>query len=259
MTKQMTGKVAIVTGGSAGMGQAASLAFAREGTKVVVADLNEAGGSETVERIRRNGGDAVFIKTDVTQASNVKAMVDKTVETFGQLNYAFNNAGLLPAGNVDNLIEMSEENWDRIQGVNLKGVWLCMKYEIPQMLKNGGGAIVNTSSVFGIVGAPGLPAYVSSKFGVVGLTKVAALQFSKQGVRVNAICPGSTLTPGLEALMKLQGDDVKSGEKKRLAFHPIGRLGTPEDMAEAAVWLCSRAASFVTGVALPVDGAFSAQ
>jgi NAD(P)-dependent dehydrogenase (short-subunit alcohol dehydrogenase family) len=209
--------------------------------------------------ITKSGGEALFIKTDVTKGSYVEAMVRKTVDAYGRLDYAFNNAGVLPSGNVDNFFEMTEEDWDMIQGVNLKGVWLCMKYEIPQMLKNGGGVIVNASSVLGLVGAPGVPAYVSSKHGVVGLTKSAALQFAKQGLRVNAICPGSTLTPGLSELMELQGDDIKTGEEKRIALHPIGRLGTQEDMAEAAVWLCSDAASFITGATLPVDGAYSAQ
>lgn len=259
MSGNMNGKVAIVTGGGQGMGRAAALAYAREGAKVVVADLNEKTGEETAQLVNKNGGEAVFIKTDVTKSADVEAMVQKAVDAFGRLDYAFNNAGYLPPGNIDNLLEMSEEDWDKIQGVNLKGVWLCLKYEIPQMLKDGGGAIVNTSSVFGMVGAPGLPGYISSKHGVVGITKSAALQFAKQGIRVNTICPGSTLTPGLEELIAIQGDDVKAGEEKRIAFHPIGRLGTSEDMAEAAVWLCSDAASFVTGAVIPVDGAYTAQ
>lgn len=251
--KRLEGKVALVTGGGSGIGRATALIFAREGAQVVVADIVTEGGEETVRLVKAAGGDAVFVRTDVSKAAEVEALIKKVVVTYGQLDCAFNNAGI--EGMVAPTADCTEENWDRVLAINLKGVWLCMKYEIPQMLKQGGGAIVNTSSVGGLIGsAGGTPAYIASKHGVVGLTKAAALEYAKAGIRVNAVCPGATLTPMQErAFTSPQMAELVS------AMQPMGRLGKPEEIAEAVVWLCSDAASFVTGCAMPVDGGWVAQ
>jgi len=247
MTAVLQGKVALVTGGSSGIGRAAALAFAREGASVVIsADRNAAGGAETVRLVEQVGGSAFFVQADVSRASDVEAMVRRTVEAFGGLDCAFNNAGIAawtPA------LETTEADWDRVIAVNLKGVWLCMKYEIPEMLRRGGGAIVNNSSVAGLVAPVGNAAYCASKHGVLGLTKAVALEHADQGIRVNAVCPGVIHTPAW-------GDaftDPKSAQELR-ELQPRGRAGEPEEVAEAVVWLCSGAASLVTGVAFPVDG-----
>src|SRR3989449_2168859 len=239
MTGWLAGKVALVTGAGSGIGRASALTFAREGAKVVVADVVVEGGEETVGMVKTAGGEALFVKADVSQAAEVEALINKTLATYGRLDCAHNNAGI--EGAVATTAECTEENWDRIITINLKGVWLCMKYEIPQMLKQGGGAIVNTASGAGLVGIPRAGAYVASKHGVVGLTKTAALEYAKAGIRVNAICPGSTRTPMLEGFMA--GDPRV--EAMMVAGEPIGRLGRPEEIAEAVVWLCSDAASFV--------------
>lgn len=248
MTGQFSGKVALVTGGSSGMGRAAALAFAREGTRVVVADTDAAGGEETARRIQETGDEALFVLTDVSQASAVEALIATTVANYGRLDCAFNNAGI----NIERgpLTEGTEEEWDRIISINLKGVWLCMKYEIPAMLTSGGGAIVNTASVVGLTGGRGFPAYVASKHGIIGLTKATALDYGKEGIRVNAVCPGTIYTPMYERRV---GTDQETAA--RIASEiPLGRLGQPEDVAEAVIWLCSAAASFVTGHSLVVDG-----
>ncbi|MFC1990901.1 SDR family oxidoreductase [Chloroflexota bacterium] len=248
MKGQFKGRVAIVTGGSSGIGRATVLAFAREGTKVVVADVNVTGGEETVDMIKEFGGEAIFVKTDVSKAAEVEAMVNKAIETYGHLDYAHNNAGIESAGYPT--ADCTEEDWDRILSINLKGVWLCMKYEIPQMLKQGKGAIVNTASTLGLVGLENRPAYTASKHGVVGLTKEAALDYAKVGIRINAVCPGLTYTPMIERLLT----NDPGVETRLTAIMPIGRAGAPEEIAEAVVWLCSDAASFVVGHALTVDG-----
>lgn len=255
MTKRLEGKVALVTGGGSGIGRSTALAFAEEGAKVVIADIVVAGGEETVQMIKETGGQAIFVKTDVTRADEVEALVEKAVETYGRLDFAFNNAGI--DGEVASITTCSEENWDRVININLKGVWLCMKYEIPQMLKQGGGAIVNTASMAGLVGLEGgsLAAYVASKHGVVGLTKAAALECAQAGIRVNAVCPGVIYTPLVKQLM----DAYPDMEPVVIRQHPMGRLGKPEEIAQAAVWLCSDAASFVTGHPLAVDGGVVAQ
>jgi NAD(P)-dependent dehydrogenase (short-subunit alcohol dehydrogenase family) len=249
MPGQFSGKVALVTGGSSGMGRAAALAFAREGASVVVADTDAPGGEETVHRIQESGGEALFVPTDVSQSSAVESLVAATVATYGRLDCAFNNAGI----NIERgpLTEGTEAVWDRIISINLKGVMLCMKYEIPSMLMSGsGGAIVNTASVVGLTGGRGFPAYVASKHGVIGLTKATALDYAKQGIRVNAVCPGTIYTPMYERRV---GTDQETAA--RIASEiPLGRLGQPHDVAEAVLWLCSPAASFVTGHALVVDG-----
>ena len=248
MVLQLNGKVALVTGGGSGIGRAASLAFCSHGAKVVVVDVNLEGGAETRELIEERGGHAVFVRADVTQATAVESMVTKTIETYGRLDCAFNNAGVLGGGM---LTECTEREWDSIMNVNLRAVWLCLKYEILQMLKQGRGTIVNSASAAGLVGMAGSTPYVVSKHGVVGLTKTAALQYANQGIRVNAVCPGYVRTQMIEGIV---GDPRK--EEAVVRLHPMGRLGVPEDVAEAVVWLCSEAASFITGHALPVDGGY---
>jgi NAD(P)-dependent dehydrogenase (short-subunit alcohol dehydrogenase family) len=249
-----TGKVAIVTGGSAGIGRATAVAFAREGAKVVVASRRVEEGEETVRLIRQAGSDGLFIKTDVAQAADVRTMVEKTVATYGRLDYAFNNAGVVEP-KPGPLVEQTEEAFDQIVNVNVKGVWLSMKYEIPEMLKHGGGAIVNMSSVAGMVGFPGVGIYVASKHAVIGLTKTAALEYSKSGVRVNAVNPAAIET---DMLAHVTGGNAEAMAQMG-AMHPIGRIGKPEEVADAVIWLCSDKASFVTGHSLLVDGGLTAQ
>jgi NAD(P)-dependent dehydrogenase (short-subunit alcohol dehydrogenase family) len=254
MAGLVTGKVALVTGAGSGIGRATALTFAREGAKVVVADMMVEGGEETVSLIKKAGGDALFVKTDVSQASEVEALVNKAVQTYGRLDCAHNNAGV--AGPNKMTVDITEEKWDHVIAINLTGVWLCMKYEITQMLKQGSGAIVNTSSDAGLIGLRRGGAYVASKHGVVGLTKTAALEYAKLGVRVNAVCPGPVDTPMLRGP---GGEQSSRFVDKMVAAQPGGRLGQPEEIAAAVVWLCSDAASFVTGHAMPVDGGYIAQ
>jgi len=244
-------KVAIVTGGSFGIGRATAVAFAKKGAKVAVVDWVE--DSETINIIKDFGGEAIFIKCDVSNAADVKAMVEKTVNTFGRLDYAFNNAGIEGESAVTQ--DCTEENWDKTIGVNLKGVWLSMKYEIPEMLKNGKGVIINCASIAGLVGFPGLPAYVASKHGIIGLTKTSALECAKLGIRVNAVCPGAIKTAMIDRIT----GNKKEVEEQFEAMEPIGRLGQPEEVANAVLFLCSNEASFVTGHAMAIDGGWVAQ
>ena len=253
MAGLIAGKVALVTGASSGIGRATALAFAREGAKVVVADVTVEGGEETVAQVKKAGGEAIFVKTDVSKAVEVEALVAKAVATYGRLDCAHNNAGI--AGNAKTIVDDTEDNWDRILAINLKGVWLCMKYEIAHMLKQGGGAIVNTASGAGLIGVRRGGAYVASKHGVVGLTKTAALEYAKAGIRVNCICPGPIDTPMLQGI----GGSNQVVIERMVAAQPGGRLGKPAEIAEAAVWLCSDAASFITGLPMPVDGGYTAQ
>ena len=247
------GKVVLVTGAGSGIGRATALVFAREGAKVVVSDIVVAGGQETVQQIEAAGGEAIFVKADVSQAADVEALVTQTVETYGRLDCAFNNAGI--EGGMKLTIDCTKEEFDRTIAVNLTGVWLCMKYEIQQMLSQGGGAIVNTASAAGLVGFPSLPDYVASKHGVVGLTKTAALEYAKSGIRVNAVCPGVIQTPMVE-----RGAQLSPGfDELALSMEPVGRFGQPAEVGEAVVWLCSDAASFVTGIPMQVDGGLVAQ
>ncbi|MDX2049084.1 MAG: SDR family oxidoreductase [Chitinophagaceae bacterium] len=252
MEKILEGKVALVTGGSFGIGHAAAVAFARRGAKVVIADRTEDKENESIKLIKSAGGEAVFVRCDVSTTSAVRTMTEKTIEKYGRLDYAFNNAGV--EGHMANTHECPEENRNKTVGENLKRVWLCMKNEIPHMLKNGKGVIVNCASVAGLNGFAGLPAYVATKHGVVGLTRTAALEYAKQGIRINAVCPGVIHTAMVD---RITGKD-KEVEKQYIAMEPVGPMGNPEEVAEAVVWLCSDAASFITGVALPVDGGFSA-
>jgi NAD(P)-dependent dehydrogenase (short-subunit alcohol dehydrogenase family) len=253
MPGRVEGKVALVTGGASGIGRATALTFAREGAKLVIADLNDEGGHQTVHMITEQGGDAIFVRTDVSQAVEVQALISTAVETYGRLDCAHNNAGIAGGGRA-RTAEYAEDTWHRVIAINLTGVWLCMKYEIPLMLQQGSGAIVNTASVAGLIGARGLAAYVASKHGVVGLTKTAALEYAQQGLRVNCVCPGVIETP-----MTARGLSDPERRARIIASEPMGRIGKPEEIAEAVVWLCSDAASFVTGHTMTVDGGFVAQ
>ena len=247
----MKNKVALVTGGSFGIGRATAIAFAKRGAKVVIADWID--NNETLELINSADGDAIFIKCDVSKTADVKSLIEKTISTFGRLDFAFNNAGI--EGSSAPTQDCTEENFDKTIGINLKGIWLCMKYEIPEMLKQGKGVIINCASIAGLVGFPGLPAYVASKHGVIGLTKTSALECAKLGIRVNAVCPGAIKTPMID---RITGKD-KEVEKQFEGMEPIGRMGEPEEVAEAVLWLCSDSASFVTGHAMTVDGGWVAQ
>jgi NAD(P)-dependent dehydrogenase (short-subunit alcohol dehydrogenase family) len=253
MPGQLDGKVALVTGGASGIGRATALTFAREGAKLIIADRHEDGGHQTVHMITEQGGAAIFVQTDVTQVTAVEALISKAVETYGRLDCAHNNAGISGGGRALTA-EYPEDTWHQVIAVNLTGVWLCMKYEIVQMLQQGGGAIVNTASVAGLVGLPYASAYVASKHGVVGLTKTAALEYAQQGIRVNCVCPSYIATP-----MTAPGMQDPERMARMIASEPIGRMGQPEEIAEAVVWLCSDAASFVTGHTMTVDGGYVAQ
>lgn len=248
-----SGKVAIVTGGTSGIGRAAAIAYAQQGAKVVVAGRRSLEGEETVKVIKDAGGEALFIQTDVTQESNIKTMVDKTVEVFGRLDIAFNNAGAY--GENSSLSDQSNSEYDRIMDVNVKGVWLSMKYQIAQMIKQGSGAIVNSASILGVVAMPTVPLYTASKYAVVGLTKAAALQYAKSGIRINAVGPGAIATDMFETATGGQ-DEAKN---YMAGLHPMGRVGQPAEVANAVLWLSSDNASFVTGEVLMVDGGFIAQ
>jgi NAD(P)-dependent dehydrogenase (short-subunit alcohol dehydrogenase family) len=248
MRDMFVGKVALVTGAGSGIGRAAALAFAREGARVIVADVTVDAGQETVRAIGAHDGEALFVQADVSVTGDVSAMVERAVTTYGRLDCAFNNAGI--EGEMATTAECSEENWDRTIAINLKGVWLCMKHEIPHMLEQGGGAIVNCASIAGLVGFPNLPAYTASKGGIVQLTRTAALEYAQSGIRVNALCPGVIHTPMVD---RITNRDPET-EAQFTGLEPIGRMGTPEEMAEAAIWLCSDAASFITGHPLVADG-----
>ena len=250
MEGTLSGKVALVTGGSSGIGRASAMAFAREGARVVVADVVKDEGQETVRLIEKEGGQAIFVKTDITQADQVESLIQKAVSTFGRLDCAHNNAGIL--GPMVPVADYKEEKWEKVFRVNLTGTWLCLKCEIHQMLTQKSGSIVNTASVLGLVGSAGAPAYAASKHAVIGLTKSAALGYAESGIRINAICPGFTETAMIDPLI---GGDAQTKADMH-ARHPIGRMAKPEEIAEAAIWLCSDAASFVTGHAMAVDGGF---
>lgn len=252
MDKIFEGKVALVTGGSFGIGQATAIAFAKRGAKLAIADWIEDKEQATLKKVQAEGVEAMFIRCDVSDNMAVKSMVENIVKAYGRLDFAFNNAGI--EGATANTHECSEENWHKTLNVNLTGAWLCMKNEIAVMLQQGKGAIVNCASVAGLIGFPGLPAYVVSKHGVIGLTKTAALENAKLGIRVNAVCPGVIRTPMID---RITGKD-KEVEKQYVSMEPVGRMGEPSEVAEAVVWLCSDSASFVTGHAMPVDGGWIA-
>jgi NAD(P)-dependent dehydrogenase (short-subunit alcohol dehydrogenase family) len=250
MTKNesYTGKVAFVTGAANGIGRATALAFAREGANVVVADVSEEGNQETSRMIEELGGRSIAVRCDVSRAEDVKAALDKALDVFGRLDFAFNNAGVEQP--ITATSEITEEEWNRIIRINLTGVFLGMKYEIPLMLKQGGGAIVNTASGAGVKGFAGQAAYAAAKHGVVGLTKSAALDYAAQNIRINAVCPGIIATPMMDRFT----GGTHEGEQRVIAQEPIGRMGKPEEIAATVVWLCSDAAAFVVGHAMVVDG-----
>lgn len=250
----LAGKSALVTGGASGIGRAAALVLAREGARVLVADLPGPGAEETVRTIRDAGGEALAVEVDVTVAEQVEAMVAAAVSAWGRLDCAFNNAGISPAAlgpGRQRVGDLSQRAWEGMLAVNLTGVWLCMKHELAQMERQGSGSIVNTASIAGLVGLPGAGAYVAAKHGVVGLTKVAAIDHAAAGVRVNAVCPGFIETPMTVETRQLRGEQL-------LAATPLKRFGAAVEVAEAVAWLCSDRAAFITGTAMPVDGGYTA-
>jgi len=246
------GRVVLITGAATGIGRAAALAFAQRGAHVAVLDINEDAGSLTAQKIQQAGGKAEFFKCDVSRSEDVQKSIREVVRRFGRLDIAFNNAGI--EGATSATAERIESEWDKVLNTNLKGVWLCMKYELEQMLKGGGGVIVNNSSIAGLVGFEQASAYVASKHGIIGLTKTAALEYAKFNIRVNAVCPGVIHTPMVDRFTQGSETAIKQLE----AGTPIGRLGQPEEIAAAALWLSSPQASFVTGHALVADGGWIA-
>lgn len=248
--KQLENKVAIVTGASSGIGKSAASLLAAEGAKVVIADINEKGGQEAVEEIKKEGGEAFFIKADSSQAKDNEALVAKTLEQYGSLHIAVNNAGI--GGPLGLTGEYTIEGWQKVIDINLSGVFYGLRYQIPAMQQSGGGSIINVASILGQAGTRQSPAYVAAKHGVVGLTKAAALEYADKGIRVNSIGPGYIQTPLLDSL-----DEPTM--KALIGLHPIGRLGKAEEVAELILWLASSKASFVTGSYYPVDGGYLAQ
>jgi NAD(P)-dependent dehydrogenase (short-subunit alcohol dehydrogenase family) len=247
---EWNGKVAVITGGTSGIGRETAVLFASRGAKVVVSGRRQAEGDETVQLIRKAGSEGIFVKTDVSRAADVKAMIDKAVQTYGKIDCAFNNAGV--EGAWKPIVEQSEEDWDQVIDINLKGTWYCMRYELKQMLKQGGaGAIVNSSSVAGHIATAGAAIYSASKHGVLGLTKAAALECGSSGIRVNAVCPAVIETAMADRIFG--GPGVQQWVR---GLHPMGRLGKSSEVAEAVLWMCSSAASFMTGQSLILDGGF---
>ncbi len=261
-------KVALITGGNSGIGRAAALAFAQKGAKVVIASRRIQESEETVSLIQDKGGTATFVQTDIAQAIQVEKLIAQTVNSYGRIDYAFNNAGN-SYGRIDyafnnagveepviSSVEKTEDIWDFIINTNLKGVWLSMKYQIPQMLKQGGGVIINNSSILGLVAFPNVPIYTASKHGVIGLTKSLALEHARDNIRINCVCPGGIETDLLARNLDSLGEE---GKTKFISLHPMGRLGKPEEIASSVIWLCSQAASFITGQSLAIDGGFTTQ
>lgn len=249
----LDGKVALITGAGSGIGRAASLIFAREGAKLMLSDIVAEGGEETLRMVKEAGAEALFVRSDASKLAEVEELVAKVVSTWGRIDCAFNNAGI--DGRMGKLTECTEENWNRTIAVNLSGVFFCMKAEIPHMLRQGGGAIVNTASAAGLTGSPGLPAYVASKHGVVGLTRAAAIEYGREKIRVNCVCPGPIRTPMLGRLLSSRPEM----EQRFASAEPLKRLGEPAEIGEAVAWLCSDAASYVTGHAMSVDGGYMAK
>src|SRR5438093_12421638 len=252
LTSHVAGSVVLITGGNAGIGRAAALEFAKQGAKVVVSGRREREGEEVVAGMEASGGEAIFVRADVSKERDVKAMIERTLATFGRLDCAFNNAGIEQA--LTPLPDQTEDTYDRIMDINVKGVWLSLKHEIPAMLKTGGGAVVNNASVAGLLGFAMAPVYAASKHAVVGLTKAVALEYAKQNLRVNAVAPGAIET-------RMFHDFATSPEVKQMleSAHPMGRIGQPQELASAVGWLCSASASFVTAQIVPIDGGYTAQ
>ena len=252
--QSLKNKVALVTGGSSGIGRASAIALAKTGAKVVIADIDTFGGEKTIQEIKELCGEAKFVKANVSKALDVERLIQQIVKTYGRLDCAHNNVGI--EGEIAKTVECSEENWDNVIQTNLKSIWLCMKYEINQMSKQYNGVIVNTSSVYGMVGCErGMPAYVASKHGIIGLTKTAALEYAVSGIRVNAVCPGAIDTPFRQRLV---GNNCKE-EFNSCTRYPIGRIGKVEEVAGAVVWLCSNEASYITGSVIVIDGGLTAR
>ena len=254
MVNSFKGKVAVVTGAGSGIGRACAVAFAAEGAQVVVADIAVTGGAETVRLIETANGEAVFVACDVSKSADDQELIATTVRAYGRLDYACNNAGI--GGPALSSGDYTEADWRKVIDVNLTGAWLCMKYELPLMLKQGGGAIVNMASILGKVGFASAPAYVAAKHGLIGLTQTAALEYATRNIRVNAVCPGFIYTPLLEQAGMQAGSEM---HKAISDLHPMKRMGTSEEVASAVIWLCSDAAAFVTGHAMMVDGGYTAQ
>ena len=250
---QLDGKIALITGGGSGIGRETAVLFAKHGAKVAIADINPVGGQETVEMIAKQGGEAFFVQVDVSQASQVEHMVNAVVGRYGRLDIAFNNAGI--EGTPVRTADVSEADFDHIMAVNVKGVWLCMKYELQQMLLQGGGTIINAASVAGLIGAHSMPAYAASKHAVVGLTRTAAVEYARKGIRVNAVCPAVIRTAMVERAI----EQLPQLEQGALMNNPSRRLGETHEVAEAVLWLASDASSFTNGAALTVDGGLTAQ
>jgi NAD(P)-dependent dehydrogenase (short-subunit alcohol dehydrogenase family) len=250
--KTLENKIALITGGTTGIGRATAIAYAKAGAKVVIAGRRAKEGQETLDLVKQAGGTGIFVQADVSVAADVKNLVDTTLRTYGRLDIAFNNAGV-ESSVVAPTADQNDADFDKIFAINVKGVYLSMKYQIPAMLKTGGGAIVNTSSIAGLIGMPGAGPYVASKHAVIGLTKNAALEYAKQGIRVNAVAPGAIETPMLDRFTETVPRDFLA------SLHPIGRVGTANEIADAVLWLSSPQASFVTGQTIAVDGGFTAQ
>ena len=251
--KAFAGKVAFITGGASGIGRATALAFAREGASVAVADVSEKGNQGTARLIEEESGRALAVKCDVSRSDDVQTALNKTIEAFGRLDFAFNNAGIEPRKPAP-IADYDEEEWNRIIDIDLRGVFLCMKHEIPLLLKQG-GAIINTSSGAGVIGIKGSPAYTAAKHGVIGLTRAAALDYAAQNIRINAVCPGYITTPMMDRFT----GGTPEGRAKVISEEPVGRMGRPEEIAAAVLWLCSDGARFVIGHALVVDGGQTVQ
>jgi NAD(P)-dependent dehydrogenase (short-subunit alcohol dehydrogenase family) len=249
----LEGKIALITGAGSGIGRATALIFAREGARLVLGDVAEAGGNETLDMIKKAGADGIFVKSDVANEADVEKLVGSAVTRFGRLDCAFNNAGIGGAGKLTHEYSLAE--WNRVISINLTGVWLCMRAEIAQMLEQKSGVIVNTSSIMGLTGAIRVPAYTAAKHGVAGLTKAAALEYARHGIRINAVCPAPIYTPLLMSAFDKRPDI----EQRYARSEPMKRIGQPEEVGEAVAWLCSDRASYVTGLPMPVDGGYMAQ
>ena len=252
---RLAGRVALITGSGSGQGRAAALLFAREGARVVVSDVNVAGGEETVELVRKAGNEAIFQRADVSKARDIEALVEAATRAYGALHVLYNNAAIYGGGLDDFVTELTEDGWDRIVDVNLKGVFLCCKFGIPALMASGGGSVINIASAAGLIGSRNRShAYSATKGGVISLTRAMAVAYARRGVRVNAICPGGVDTPMIAGLI-----DTEERQRRFAQAHPLGRLGTPEDIAYCALYLASDESSWVTGAIFPVDGGFTAQ